>query len=68
MQVLEEIDRASDGSATADGADVVRDNPHALRYELFRESVARFHFPQGRIPSPTAPHVLGMARRPSPAA
>ena len=35
---------------------------HTAGFEV--EQVERFRFPESRIPSPTAPHILGIARRP----
>jgi ubiquinone/menaquinone biosynthesis C-methylase UbiE len=48
------------------GCHTSRDTLAALAAAGFQvESVTRFRFPASRIPSPAAPHVLGVARRPA---
>jgi ubiquinone/menaquinone biosynthesis C-methylase UbiE len=48
------------------GCHTSRDTLAAIAAAGFEpDRVDRFRFPEGRIPSPTGPHVLGVARRPA---
>ena len=48
------------------GCHTSRDTPAAITAAGFQiTSVQRFRFPEGRLPQPAAPHVLGVAHRPT---